>query len=204
MNILRTDKSSIISGSSNIFKLASIDYPLRAIAIDWLNAVTIWLWMLANHHKLLILYRPWILLWLSGWSCNKTKFPSEISSNFWLNLAALFCLLCQMLLNACLFAAPTNSYCCWIHDSFETDSLQLYWDNSKQLSQGVWALQPNINWYGWYPVVEWGVALYINTKASRWGGQLGFWSLGSFFSKFTMCYLISHMVNFHEDYMVWW
>ena len=50
----RTGKSSIILGFSKILKLALIDYLLRAIAIDWLNAVNIWLWMLANHHKLLI------------------------------------------------------------------------------------------------------------------------------------------------------
>ena len=52
------------------------------------------------------------------------------------------------------------------------------------LLQGVWALQPNINWYCWYPVVEWGVALYVNTKAPRWGGLLDFWSFGSVLNKF--------------------
>ena len=120
-------------------------------------------------------YLSWILLWPSGWSHNKTKFPSGISSNFWFNLLVLLCMLCQMLLNVHLFAAHTNSYCCCTYESFET----LYWDNPNQLSQGVWALWPNINWYGWYPVVEWCVALYANTKATRWASQLGFWSLGS-------------------------
>ena len=55
MNILRTGKSSIILGLSKILKLASIDCPFRAIAINWLNLINIWLWMFANHHKLLTL-----------------------------------------------------------------------------------------------------------------------------------------------------
>ena len=53
MIILRTSKSSIILGLSKILKLALIDCPLRAIAINWLNMINIWLWMPANHHKLL-------------------------------------------------------------------------------------------------------------------------------------------------------
>ena len=44
----------IILGSPKILKLASIDHPYRAIANNWLNAVHIWPWTLANHHKLLI------------------------------------------------------------------------------------------------------------------------------------------------------
>ena len=55
MNILRTGKSSIILGLSKILKLASIDHLLRAIAINWLNVINTWLWMFANHHKLLAL-----------------------------------------------------------------------------------------------------------------------------------------------------
>ena len=55
MIILKTGKSSIIMGLSKNLKLALIDHPLRAIAINWLNAVNIWLWMFANHHKLLTL-----------------------------------------------------------------------------------------------------------------------------------------------------
>ena len=55
MIILRTGKSSIILGLSKILKLASIDHPLRAIAINWLNVINIWLWTFANHHKLLAL-----------------------------------------------------------------------------------------------------------------------------------------------------
>ena len=55
MTVLRTGKSSIILGLSKILKLASIDHPLRAIAINWLNAINIWLSMLANQHKLLAL-----------------------------------------------------------------------------------------------------------------------------------------------------
>ena len=51
MNILRTSKSSIILGLYKILKLASIDRPLRAIAINWLNVINIWLWMFANHYK---------------------------------------------------------------------------------------------------------------------------------------------------------
>ena len=54
MIILRTGKSSIILGLSKILKLALIDSLVRAITIDWLNGINIWLWMLANHHKLLI------------------------------------------------------------------------------------------------------------------------------------------------------
>ena len=50
--ILRTGKSSIILGLSKILKLVLIDHLLRAIAINWLNVINIWLWMLANHHKL--------------------------------------------------------------------------------------------------------------------------------------------------------
>ena len=53
MIILRTGKSSIILGLSKILKLASIDCPIRVIAINWLNAINIWLWIFANHHKLL-------------------------------------------------------------------------------------------------------------------------------------------------------
>ena len=41
MIILRTGKSSIILGLSKILKLASIDCPLRAIAINWLNSINI-------------------------------------------------------------------------------------------------------------------------------------------------------------------
>ena len=110
-----------------------------------------------------------------------------------------------MLHNASLFVACTNLYCCWIHKSFEMDWLQLYWDNPNLLLQGVWALWPYINWYGWYPVVEWGVALYTNTKALRWAGQLGFWSFGSVFNK--LCNVQFNLLdgNFYEDYMVqWW
>ena len=53
--ILRAGKSSIILGLSKILKLASIDCPLRAIAINWLNEINIWLWTFANHNKLLAL-----------------------------------------------------------------------------------------------------------------------------------------------------
>ena len=148
MIILRTDKSSIILALSKILKLVLIDDLLRAIAIYWLNAVNIWPLMVANHHKLLTLIFILILLQPSGWSHNKTKFPSGISSNICFNLPALFCILCWMLLNACWFAACTNSYCHWTYESFDMDSLQSYWDNPNQLSQGVWALHPNINWYG--------------------------------------------------------
>ena len=132
-----------------------------------------------------LLYWSWIfLLWLSGWSHNETKFSSGISSDFWFNLSVLFCVICQKLFNAHLFTAHTNSFFCWTHESFEMDSLQLYWDNPNQLSQCVWALWPNISWYGRYPVDELGVALYVSTKATRWVDQLHLWSLGSVFNRF--------------------
>ena len=145
-----------------------------------------------------------------GFNCNspgdhliKPSFPLEFPVT-WFNLAALFCILCQMLLNAHLFMALTNLCCCWMHQSFQMDLLQLYWDNPNQLLQGVWALWPNINWYIWYPVVKWGMALYANTKAPRSAGQLGFWSLGVSVISFATCSVISCMVNFCEDYIQWW
>ena len=115
MIILRTGRSSIILGCSKMLKLPAINFPHWATAIDWLNTVYIWLWMLA------LLYLSLILLLPFRWSCNKTKYTSGISYNFWFNLSMLFCILCQMPFNAHLFAAHTNSYCCWIHKSFEMD-----------------------------------------------------------------------------------
>ena len=55
MNILRTGKSSIILGLSKILKLVLIDCLFRAITINWLNLINIWLWTFANHYKLLAL-----------------------------------------------------------------------------------------------------------------------------------------------------
>ena len=53
MNILRNGKSSIILGLLKILKLVSIDSLLRAVAINWITVINIWLLMLANHHKCL-------------------------------------------------------------------------------------------------------------------------------------------------------
>ena len=83
MNIWRTGKSSIILGSSMILKLASIDYPPRAIAIDWLNAVNIWLWMLCQPSQ-----TPHSYICL-GFYCNpldghikKLSFPLQFPATF--------------------------------------------------------------------------------------------------------------------------
>ena len=83
MIILRTGKSSITLGLSKILKLASIDCLLRAIAINWLNAINIWLWMFANHHKLLtlIFILDFIMtLWVI--SVIKPSFPPEFPVTF--------------------------------------------------------------------------------------------------------------------------
>ena len=124
---------------------------------------------------------------LSGWSHNKTKFPSGISSDFDLifpHSSACFvrCLLMPTCLQPILIhivVEPMNLLR-WTH-------LQLYWDNPNQLSQGVWALWPNISWYGWYPVVEWGMALYANTKAPRQASNWVFDLLAVSLTNFAMC-----------------
>ena len=77
-----------------------------------------------------------------------------IKPSFPLVFPVTFCLIFQhsavcfqMPFNAHLLVAHTNSYCCHTHQSFDIESLELYCNNPNQLSQGVWALQPNITWY---------------------------------------------------------
>ena len=89
-----------------------------------------------------------------------------MSRTLLLALLALCSVLCQLFHNAHLLAASTSSYC-WTHEPFDTDSPQLYWDDDNQLLQGIGAVWPNISWYSWYPVVEYGVALYTNIKVPR-------------------------------------
>ena len=112
MIILRTGKSSIILGSSKILKLASIDCLLRAIAIDWLNVINIWLWMFANHHKLSHFY-----IYL-GFYCDppggcviKPSFPLEFPATFDLILQHSF--VCSdecFSMPSLVHMAYTNSY----------------------------------------------------------------------------------------------
>ena len=76
--ILRTGKSSIILGFPKILELLSINHLHR----DTTNS--------------LLLYLSWIILWPSGWSHNKTKFPSGISIDIWFDISALFYMLCWL------------------------------------------------------------------------------------------------------------
>ena len=109
MSILRTGESSIILCSSKILKLVSIDYPLRAIAIDWLTVVHIWQWMPTTTNSS-FLYLSWVLWQPSGWSCNKTKFPSGISSDFDLifQCSSAYSVKC-FLMPTCLWPAPIHT-----------------------------------------------------------------------------------------------
>ena len=133
---------------TKILELVSIDCLQIAIAIEW---------FLCSIHLALGTSQPpqtphsyiclglYCTLWFGH--IIKPSFPLvfPVTSDF--DLCTLFCVLCQIPFNAHLFR--------WTHYNCTETTATIYCE----------VVEPcDISWYGWYPVVEWGVALYANTK----------------------------------------